>query len=98
MRTRRTFELNQRVAERPRRNMFVDSGIREMKVFDLKRGKVVGFREVKQKTRTSKSGFAMRRQLQVHWDGRTVADWIETFRVIPEEDLEKEVQLTRNEV
>jgi hypothetical protein len=92
MRTRRTFELNQRVAERPRRN------IGDSRAFEIKRGKVVGFREVKQKTRIAKSGFAMRRQLQVHWDGRTVADWIEIFRVIPEEDLEREVQLTRNEV
>lgn len=92
MKTKRTFELNQRVAERPRR------GLGEMNGLLVKRGKVVGFRQVKQRTKMSKTGFAMRPQIQVHWDGRTVADWIEAFRVIPEEDLGREAELTRYEI
>ena len=92
MKAKRTFEIGQRVAERPRR------AIGTMDNLPFKRGEIMEFREMKVKTPASKKGYAIRTEASVLWDGRTVADWVQVNRVIHEHELEKEAQSVRYEV
>lgn len=89
----RIFNIGDRVSERPTRKVFSAKGAafngRLPKV-----GVIVG-KELREEGKKVKS---RRPYLQVKWDIRTQPDWIVEHRVIHENELELQLEMTRTEV
>ena len=92
MEAKRNFEIGQRIAERPTRSVGKNNAM------PCKRGEVIDIEEYKQKSKRAKAGFSLRKRLHVKWDGRSVVEKVDVFRVIHEHELSAEAELARMEV
>jgi len=92
MEAKRNFEIGQRIAERPTRS--VGNHNRN----PCKLGVVIDIEEYKLKSKRAKAGFSLRKRLHVKWDGRSVVEKVEVFRVSHEHELSAEAELARMDV
>ena len=91
------FEIGDRVVERPSVPIRLSNrAVREAEKF--KHGTVVGKEQRKQRARNTKKGYSIRSYLKVKWDIRSVAESVMQFRVIPESELKKQLDLLYHEI
>jgi hypothetical protein len=93
----RIFNVGDRVSERPTRKVFSAKGA-AFNGKSPKVGEILAMEIRKQRNKAAKAGFSERRYVQVKWDIRTQPEWIVEHRVIHENELELQLEMTRTEV
>ena len=82
----------------PKQNREFEIGDRAVSEAEkFKHGTVVGKEQRKQRARNTKKGYSIRSYLKVKWDIRSVAESVMQFRVIPESELEMQLELFYHE-
>jgi|TARA_S200002703_G_scaffold87480_2_gene75374 hypothetical protein len=82
----------------PKQNREFEIGDRAVSEAEkFKHGTVVGKEQRKQRARSTKKGYSTCSYLKVKWDIRSVAESVMQFRVIPESELEMQLELFYHE-
>ena len=91
------FKIGDRVCERPTRTFRLTSNA-VLNGAKTKHGTIVGKEERKQRYRNSAKGYSMRPYVEVLWDIRAVAEWVIESRVIPESELQEQIDMLYHEI
>ena len=91
------FDVGDRVAERPTRTFRLTSNA-VLNGAKTKSGTIVDKELRKQRYRNSPKGYSMRPYVKVMWDIRSVAEWVIESRVIPESELQQQIDMLYHEV
>tara|TARA_R100000406_G_scaffold46336_1_gene31157 strand:- start:238 stop:543 length:306 start_codon:yes stop_codon:yes gene_type:complete len=91
------FDVGDRVAERPTRTFRLTSNA-VLNGAKTKSGTIVDKELRQQRYRKSPKGYSMRPYVKVMWDIRSVAEWVIESRVIPESDLQEQIDMLYHEV
>ena len=91
------FAVGDRVAERPTRTFRLTSNA-VLNGAKTKSGTIVAKENPNNATETHPKGYSMRPYVKVMWDIRSVAEWVIESRVIPESELQEQIDMLYHEI